>query len=88
MLNSDMPAMPCIEKIHPDVIAQAKASGGRIVHEITYAGLSKREHFAAMAMQGLLCSPTLNNGDGVTGLEISLLAVGAADALLKALDNA
>ena len=85
MNNSDMPAMPCIEKIHPDVIAQAKASGGRIVHEITYAGLSKREHFAAMAMQGYCSNPSLlSEGDET----LALYSLSAADALLKALDNA
>lgn len=46
-------------------------------------GLSKREHFAAMAMQGLLANP--DNLD-YTRDETAILAIGAADALIKALN--
>jgi len=47
-------------------------------------GLTKREYFAAMAMQGIL------SGDGSkawTRDELAEIAVNRADALLKALDE-
>lgn len=46
-------------------------------------GLSKREHFAAMAMQGLLACPTTSDiGDG-----LGVAAVSYADALIAALNK-
>ena len=47
-----------------------------------FVGLTKREHFAAMAMQGVLASAAVNtqNYD-----EIGAISVAAADAVLKEL---
>jgi len=59
--------------------------------QLRYEGLTKREYFAAMAMQGMLSSP--NGGVGSTGSkyfspnEISRLSIIHADELLKQLDE-
>ena len=47
-------------------------------------GLTKREYFAAMAVQGLMASPHV---DGATYEEITEAAVNVADALLKELEK-
>ena len=75
MNNSDMPAMPVTDSNGPFM----QPAGPSV-------GLSKREHFAAMAMQGLMSA-------GIAGrhnrLEVLIPeAVRAADALLKALEEA
>lgn len=75
MNNSDMPAMPI-----PHQIIDAN-------HEhfkIGSAGLTKREHFAAMAMQGL-ASTVVYRIDKFD--ELALDAVELANALLKALES-
>lgn len=46
-------------------------------------GLTKREHFAGLAMVGLLS----NSGHPRTGEEIISMSIEAADALLSALEN-
>lgn len=46
-------------------------------------GLSKREYFAAMAMQGILS--TQENGNGITEAKIAEWSVQNADALLAEL---
>lgn len=76
--NGDMPAMPA------RMIVQKTST--MAISEPTL-GFTKREHFAAMAMQGLLSNPGLNNGNGMTGSDITIWAVQAADSLLEALDN-
>ena len=51
-----------------------------------FIGLSKREHFAAMAMQGLLSNSTIHSwSDDQYYNQISKQAVTHADALLKEL---
>jgi len=72
MDNRDMPAMPVpIEfstYIHPNRLA---------------VGFSKREHIAAMAMQGILSNKDVSHhADGVAAY-----AVEYADALLKQLEE-
>jgi hypothetical protein len=49
----------------------------------SYIGLTKREHFAAMAMQGLLATGNGSNRPANT----SSIALTHADALLKALEQ-
>lgn len=49
-----------------------------------FAGLSKREYFAALAMQGLLAK---HGDDDYQAEQIAGYAVAHADALLKALEN-
>jgi len=54
--NGDMPAMA--QAIHPTSTSAAQAKACGLPSETTYyQGLTKREHFAAMAMQGL-CANT------------------------------
>jgi hypothetical protein len=59
--------------------------------EIQHHGLTKREYFAAMAMQGLLANPNggMQKGGGMTfsPVGISELAVLHADALLAELEK-
>lgn len=47
-------------------------------------GLTKREYFAAMAMQGLLANHSLTNADDET---IAMTALDAADVLINALNK-
>jgi len=85
MNNSDMPAIPNIEKINPDVIAQAKSVGNIIKHEIRHQGLTKREYFAVRAMQGMLST---RDYIGVEFAEpCAAFAVDYADALLAELEK-
>jgi len=70
MSNGDTPASP----VKPEVI------NGRTQ---VYLGLTKREHFAAMAMQGLLATPQFLQDTP----SLSAASVEIADALLKALEQ-
>lgn len=47
----------------------------------SYLGLTKREYFAAAALQGLLAKP------GIALKELEILAVGMADRLLTELEK-
>lgn len=51
--------------------------------EPAQAGLTKRELFAAMAMQGLMANPQHNHSAG----EIASIAIVVADALLTELES-
>jgi hypothetical protein len=73
MNNSDMPAM---------AIASGIQNAGDEFTIRGPRGLTKREHFAGLAMQGFI-SQCRNDGDKVC----VTLAVGYADALLKALET-
>jgi DNA-binding CsgD family transcriptional regulator len=66
--NADMPAMPTIAQ-HGDLM-------------IDSSGLTKREHFAAMAMQGLLASETIATFEEFAGSSVQM-----ADALLAELER-
>ena len=69
MKNADMPAMPVFSDAHGYISGDAK-------------GLTKREYFAGLAMQGLLSG-------GISGSYeiISARSVGIADALLSELER-
>lgn len=77
MKNSEMPAMP----IHDD-----PENGGALpavaLHHADCSGLTKREYFAGLAMQGLCAARPNADYD-----EIADLAVCHADALLAELEN-
>tara|TARA_R110000772_G_scaffold43692_3_gene100686 strand:+ start:1867 stop:2100 length:234 start_codon:yes stop_codon:yes gene_type:complete len=77
MNNGDMPAVPC------DNIVRRDDNGNLYGAPISSAGLTKREHFSALAMQAFISA-------GVNGMpssdEVAFLAVGYADALLKDLE--
>jgi len=74
--NGDMPAMPVECQFGPDDKVRGQQTGNYSGWEI---GLTKRELFAALAMQGMMA-----NGVGrQTHLaQIAELSVNAADALL------
>lgn len=75
MDNKDMPAMP-LEKIMNDRLRDAC---------VDFTGLTKREHFAALAMQGAL-SDFEYHGE-MDHEKVAKDAVKQADALLKALEE-
>ena len=76
MNNSDMPAMAQQVMIdaYGDIVTASE-------HDKDYMGLTKREHFAGLAMQGLLS----HNGNKDADVCASY-AIEYADALLKALE--
>lgn len=68
-------------------------SGPEEVYEF-HPGLTKREYFAAKAMQGIMASHTEMSANGASSLyfagmddNIAMEAVSIADALLKALEE-
>lgn len=78
MLNSDMPAMPqaWVDKEYWKDFMEGTYGGAP-------CGLTKREHFAAMAMQGLLAGDAGEMEDDV----IARFSISQADALLSALEQ-
>ena len=55
---------------------------------IAYAGLTKREYFAAKALQGLLANPNVEGQKpALSQATIAERAVGCADALIDALNE-
>lgn len=91
--NGDMPAMPVSSEQGSD-IDSAEGSPERYGMP-TGLGLTKREHFAAMAMQGLtanadvmsVLSELQSKGKGQLNHLVARMAVEHADALLKALED-
>ena len=72
MKNADMPANP------------TKHNNDHFQHQNDYTtGLTKREHFAGLAMQGMLSSPKSHG----TFEQFADSSVNFADALLKALEE-
>lgn len=74
--NGNLPAAPTI-------YADVAANGQREIY-CTEVGLTKREQFAAMAMQGLLAK---HGDDDYQCEQIASYAVAHADALLKELER-
>lgn len=83
MKNADKPINPIVQE---ENIGQ----GGKILMCTEY-GLTKREHYAGLAMQGLLANSyggmTSGGSRTFSPNEISKLAVIHADELLKQLEN-
>ena len=78
MRNSNLPIYPA---------PSSENTGSPYYNVIPHTGLTKREHFAGLAMQGLL-----NSGFGSGGMDgweqrLSRKAATIADALLKELDK-
>ena len=71
MKNRDMPAMPVIDD-----------NGVFIQEGLPSIGLTKREYFAGLSMQGLLVGE-----EEYDQHDIATMAVAHSDALLKALEN-
>jgi len=78
MNNADMPAMP----IKEDVWADPRDPGKGI---ISCTGLTKREAFAMVAMQGILSNPYWNEFGDFSADGIAESATRNADALLAEL---
>jgi hypothetical protein len=82
MNNADMPAMPINEDETDRVDIGIKI----------YTGLTKREHFSGLAMQGLLSNPVMGDSDLHPNAEewrddIIGCSLEFADALLTELDK-
>lgn len=93
MNNSDQPAFPASGEFTTRTFGVSGGSGSlsdQIVTAVTqqFNGLTKREYFAAMAMQGIHAS-YINNArtETVSVSKIAKWAVHSADALLKELEN-
>lgn len=88
MKNGDKPASPFFdinENVYGDAIYVYDATGGKQILPFS-PGLTKREYFAAMAMQGYIAS----YGGTTTEPNVSIVvkkAVEYADALLKELES-
>ena len=76
MNNADMTAMP-----HEIVF------GKGYPENYDNTGLTKREHFAGLAMQGMISSPIGKLKDVLDGAALAVNAVAQADALLKELEK-
>lgn len=84
--NADMPAMPCFNESGSPI---HHSSAG--IHDGCLIGLTKREHFAAMAMQGILAGNSLidlrniaaENGMDDIGHVVRVMAFNAADIMLS-----
>jgi len=86
MNNSDQPAMPTSVTYKKLLITTEDITGRRTDHGMQdfkeqFSGLTKREHLAGLAMQGLCIDSQMN------GVATVKLAVVMADALLKELDK-
>lgn len=75
--NSDRPAVP----------SSVWRFFSEINHDQCNIGLTKREHFAAMAMQGILSAGDKYNECGITFDSVARNAVKQADALLEELSK-
>jgi hypothetical protein len=76
MNNSDMPAMP------------TKIQFGKAYHvDYNGDGLTKREHFAGLALQGILANNHYQEPRRTKLEGMAIDAVAAADALLKELSD-
>lgn len=82
MKNSDMPAMPMVNSDGFPSTAECVLED-RIGTRCD--GLTKREHFAGLALQGTLSNPNLRTG--VSLEKIVKHSVAVADALLQELEK-
>lgn len=87
MRNSDMPANPSglIQKRRVNPNDPGSDFAVMSSSEPKHKGLTKREYFAGLAMQGLLSGPHADADCGIEGLAHD--AALAADELLKALER-
>ena len=76
MNNADMSAMPFYDELYSD-------EGFEMTIDSS-PGLSKREHFSVMAMQGVLSADFENE---LTPDDVAITARQCADALLKELEK-
>ena len=85
MKNQDMPAMPN----DMDTQSYSMIGGDNTFKELFRyrRGLTKLEHFAGLAMQGLLAKPEPEHRYGPHPPPLSVLAVSAALGLLEELEK-
>ncbi len=86
MNNADMPAMPA--KIKRESTNHSYIGNERQPNKIEIidcSGLTKREHFAAMAMLGILSNPNVIDTDDDNSDWVSKRAIKQADDLLNGL---
>lgn len=82
MKNADMPVTPLVnDKGHPYHSTQIAFDNNPLT-----SGLTKREHFAGLAMQGILAG-VLATKTPVPASQMAKDAVNDADALLKELEQ-
>lgn len=62
-------------------------SGENSLSSITHLGLTKREHFASLALQGILAHPNISFGTDSDKRLLIRHAVKYADGLLKELED-
>lgn len=84
MNNSDMPAMPQDADWKDDMERHSNSPERSGPPSFEGIGLTKREHFAAMAMQGFCANPDIGVQSGKCLAEY---AIDTADALLTALEG-
>lgn len=77
--NKDDVAFPA-----PDTVATQILGGYGFPQE--YMGLTKREYFSAMAMQGLSAHPFSDDGEMLGDDDLATQAVNNADALIRILN--
>ena len=83
MNNADMPAMPLTGDAYTDINGTANCQGS--IQD--GMGLTKREHFAGLAMQGL-CHATNSAGEWAHDADtVAIVAAKYADALLTELNK-
>lgn len=90
MNNGDMPAMPMGRSADGRQFTQNDLAEGNYAEQCKPAfGLTKREYFAAKAMQGLLANPNIVQAGGThdTSERVQIMAASYADNVLRALDN-
>jgi hypothetical protein len=80
MDNKDMPAMPV-----SIITKQYEVDGYKYVEAVEhYEGLTKREHFAGLAMQAIIAAGNIGMPSG----PLSAMAVKYAESILAELDKA
>jgi hypothetical protein len=88
MNNADTPAMPLLDEHGVRDLTDGHVDSGYLSQKGRRfsIGLTKREHFAAMAMQGIIGSGNLV-GQDVNKAKVAQHAIEYADALLAELDK-
>jgi len=86
MENRDMPAMPLGEYQLTEEVT-IKGSDCTTINYIKGTGLTKREHFAGLAMAAMVSNSNLNGGEGMDAKSICEFSVKFSEGLLEALEK-
>lgn len=91
MENKNQPAFPKIDKIRTQIYTDRQGEGGNFHPVESSGGLTKREYFAAMAMQAFIhkCAPVENEkNEPKPNYElIASCSVSMVDCILKELEK-